>query len=687
MTESGKRKLNERPPSVIESSLNDRRSLGEENRGHSDDRRTVAHDDRRKIIDDRRPAIDDDRRGSMDESRRNTNEKRRPNSERRPIYEDEYDELPKKQNYRDDDDDYDDRSYKRPLHESNVEIVPKVRSSSPVASIFNRPRPPPKINRPVPSNEKKKYEYVPTKTEKTTTASIQTDDDFYDEYDYESEKAHVDIKHEPADVKNIHPPAPISSQRDQRPATPKHKQEKLSAHFTTDELADEDFDKKVKVTSIKPQRSTAPKVEPIQQQMPHHQHHYHQHSQRPVKMTEYYEKPKETSIKSNTKSALLNFNKDKYIPESDVADYPDEETDDQPTKDDETHQPETIPTRSEFRSNVPMKVVTEIQKPMKEHEDGLSKIPYAQPQQDLSFKTKFHHLSQSNVQTSDNSFQKPNTEPEERDVYTILPKDTMSTIREPSGFRPVIHNEQPHDLDLDLPKNRPYVRIMKRPFLPSRGGSPYLPRGLKPVGAGITTSEYTTEIYQSSLKSAAIGNVQSFERQLPITRTNPNNAYIQPQYQSQLQMHPSTILNDLRTTTQHPQIESPRSPLDEIFTSDYDVTLNDALNPTLKPLSQSHESPIGFSLNQYDRNNPFARSDVSHAPSQYRSTAIPIPIQSQQTSQTMQQQQQHQQPAIPTMPPLSQRQRQQQPQQQEQDQQQQPQQSQQSQYYDDEYEY
>lgn len=692
------------------STLDDRRSLGEDDRVHSEDRRSTGHEDRRKLNDDRKP-VDEDRRSSFDEGRRAAHEKRRPNSERRPQYDDEYDEIPKKQTTREDD--YDDRTYgKRP---SKPAIIPKVRSSSATASIFNRPRAPPKINRPVPTNEKKKYEYTPRKAEKATTAPPPTDEEIYDEYDYELEKAQPATKHEPVDSKKSYP-AP-SSQRDQRPLSPlpprvELKQEKSPPRFSTDDLLeDEDFDSKERVTSSKPHRSTSPKVvEPV-------------HQQKVIK-TEYYEKPKDAPIKSNPLPAL-DFNKDEYIPESDLDDYSDEETDEQlPVKSDEAEeklarQPEKVPSRTEYRPSLPAQEhrskvpeTSSIPKPIKEHTDiGSTKIqiPYAppQPQSDrmnaelLQYKTKFHRLSPaSNVRTAaaavvEESFHKPNTEPEERDVYTILNKDTISTNREPSGFKPVSYNDQPHDLELDLPKNRPYVRIMKRPFLPSRGGSPYLPRGLKPVGSGTTSAEYTTEGIggtQSGSKLPNIGNMQLFAHNLPISRTNANNAY------AQMLPLQSSIPSDLRTTTQQPQIESPRSPLDEIFNSDYDVTLNDALNPTLKPLSQSHESPIGFSLNKYGA-NPYARSDVSHSSSQYnvRTTAIPIPIHSRHAPQisTQQLQQRQQQPLPSPLQPAHHQQQQtqqqqQQPQsqqQQQQQQQRQPQQSQQSQYYDDEYDY
>lgn len=228
-------------------------------------------------------------------------------------------------------------------------------------------------------------------------------------------------------------------------------------------------------------------------------------------------------------------------------------------------------------------------------------------------------------------------ESEEGDIYTV---GRTSTIAEPSGFKPIGYNREPTpEIEIDPYKNsRQYVRIMKRPFLPSRGGSPYLPRGLKPVGSGITSSEYST-VSTPPRPSTVSNGIHLLEHSPPIVRINFNSDYSHQQQQQQQPFQQSGP-----RTTQPPQIESPRNPLDEIYNSDYDVTINDALNPTLKPLTQSHESPIGFPVSKYDRNNPYARSDVSHSPSQFRSTAIraPVHIQSRKPQIIRQQQSSHQ---------------------------------------------
>lgn len=183
--------------------------------GHNTDEK-VPHDDRRQMEEDRRV------RGGG-----SAHEKRRPNSERRPAiaavqYDSEYD-YDDYSNKKIREDDYDEsRVYgKRPGKPSQPEIVPKVRSSSSTASIYNRPRSPPKISRPVPNNEKKKYEYAPQKAAKAPTTAAPANEDFYDDYDYESEKQQPDIKHfETGDSKKSSYPSAPSSQRDHRPSLP-----------------------------------------------------------------------------------------------------------------------------------------------------------------------------------------------------------------------------------------------------------------------------------------------------------------------------------------------------------------------------------------------------------------------------------------------------------------------------------
>lgn len=109
-------------------------------------------------------------------------------------------------------------------------------------------------------------------------------------------------------------------------------------------------------------------------------------------------------------------------------------------------------------------------------------------------------------------------------------------------------------------------RLAKRPFLPSRGGSSHLPRGLKPVGIAYEKARAITDL-QPSLNQG--------ESQSPVTQSSQ-----------------SQRANENRG----------KDVLDQIFNTEYDVTLNDALNPTLKPLTPSR--PAGFGYPSRSRQTP-----------------------------------------------------------------------------------
>ena len=94
------------------------------------------------------------------------------------------------------------------------------------------------------------------------------------------------------------------------------------------------------------------------------------------------------------------------------------------------------------------------------------------------------------------------------------------------------------------------VKVIKRPFLPSRGGNPYKARGLQPVG---TLAEQQ----------------ESQERQEDAKYVSVNDG------------------NRKHTETH-------KLTLEDLYNEEYDVDLNDALNPMLKPLTSSRNVQ-GFS--------------------------------------------------------------------------------------------
>lgn len=64
--------------------------------------------------------------------------------------------------------------------------------------------------------------------------------------------------------------------------------------------------------------------------------------------------------------------------------------------------------------------------------------------------------------------------------------------------------------------NEPLIRLVKRPFLPSRGGNPYTPRGLQPVGARalnsalqLTVVELNNKDYYNQSAESQKGNVNN----------------------------------------------------------------------------------------------------------------------------------------------------------------------------------
>lgn len=163
---------------------------------------------------------------------------------------------------------------------------------------------------------------------------------------------------------------------------------------------------------------------------------------------------------------------------------------------------------------------------------------------------------------------------------TETPK--ISTVIDRYSINPRIFSrpgEQVEQAELSEERDQKFVmRVIKRPFLPSRGGSPYKGRGLQPVGPASLEQALDDDGAQFSSTGSELS---------PLTN---DNTQVDNDQQSLL----VKSFNDQQQQQQNPG-EIHKTTLEDIYNEEYDVELNDALNPMLKPLTSSR-GISGFSF-------------------------------------------------------------------------------------------